>query len=180
MFKLYSDIELMQRQHIREVFHEVDGNAFVQLSTGQGLLANLPKNWPSSIYSIPLRTSSTECGSIIEFGPAHDPELMGGRFHDQSGMLLWCSLPDGKPFADLAKQFGYPSSYCRDADIGSFIDFGCAIDNIDVIFLAMKMVKTLLSAFKITAQDTAFIEQRSMRKNKEILPGTPSPGPKTL
>lgn len=180
MLKRYSDVELAQRLHIRKVFHDVDGSELVQLSTGKGLFADLAKNWRSSIYSIPLRPSNTNSDSIMEFGPVHDPDQMGGQFDNQSGMLLWCSVPNGQPFADLAKQCGYQDAQCRGADVGAFIDLGCTIDNDDVMLLATKMVKTLISALEITAQDTAFIEQGSMRTNNEILPGTPDPRPTTL
>lgn len=180
MPKLYSDVELAQRLNIRKAFHDLDGDALVKLSTVKVPFSDNGKPRSSSIYSLPLRPSSTEFGSIMEFGPAHDPELMGGGLGNQPGMLLWCSLPNGQPFVDLAKQCGYQGAHCRGADLGSLIDLGCTADNSDVIQLALEMVKTLISAFEFTAQDTAFVEHGSMRTDSEILLGKPASKSTTL
>ena len=179
MSKLFSDIELSQRSSLRKVFHKVDGETLVMLSSAQGPFSDLAKGKPSSIYPIPMRPINGS-DSIMDFGPSHDPELAGRQFEVDSGMLVWCGHNDGQPFAELAKLCGCATAYCRTADIGTFINVGSAMDNDDVILLAMKMVKALISAFEITEQERSRFENLDMRTDPEILPGKPDSRSQTI
>jgi hypothetical protein len=171
MSKLFSDVELAQRQHIRRVFNGVDGKALVKLSAANGPFSDLAKGRPSSIYPLPLVASVRSSETFLEFGPVFDPDRMGGQFDNLSGMVLWSSSKNCQPFVELAKLHGYKKALCRSADVGSFIDLCENRDNTDLIQLAMQMVMSLVSAFEITSQETSVDARASMNRSKKIRPG---------
>lgn len=177
MRTLLSSEDLAFRFAVRSIFDFVDGSTLVKESRAQSKsdLSKLLAGIPSSIYAIPLISSACPSKSLLEFGPIHDPELMGGWEGDDGGMLLWASHQDGHPFLELAKLFGYSSATYRHAEFGIVIDLGIALTNNQTIELAMKMVKALVESFDLNGQELAAIENRRLHSNPEILQGKPDP-----
>lgn len=162
------------RLRIRNLFCEVDGTELVRQSkaAAQSPLSDLARLKPSSIYTIPLLQSTVQSDTIMEFGPIHDPETLGG--YQDGGMLLWCSDPVGQPFVELAKISGNRTASWRATESGSIIELGNELSDTEVIMLAMHMVTDLISAFDIAEVDQAATEQSAFGTDKEILEGKPS------
>lgn len=175
MRALLSSAEIAFRLAVRTIFDFVDGPALVKLSRAPNKsdLSNSLVGIPSSIYAIPLFSDTCPSKSLLEFGPIHDPELMGGRESDDAGMLLWASHQDGHPFLELAKLFGYSSATYRYAELGIVIDLGIVLTNNETIEIAMKMVKAVVESFDLNDQELAAMENRRLKDNPEILQGFP-------
>lgn len=182
MFKDHSNETAALRLKIREHFFEVDGDDLLRQSKAKtkGPYSELAKGRPSSFYEIPLLPSLIRSDSIMEFGPIHDPELLGGQSGDRMGMLLWCNNSNGQPFVELVKFSGNRSAKWHATEHGSFIELDDVMPNEELIMLAMKMVIDLISAFNITEQDQAVTDQTALQADKNIRVGRSGDKPKTI
>ena len=164
--KVFSASELAQRLNIRKDFSDVDGPALLATAKPNGVFSKSPL----PIYPIPMKTSGGS-ESFIEFGPIHYPDFVGLSAANDTGMVLWCSCPDGQRFVDLAIAAGAPTATSCCTERGTIIDLDKITNNYDVIELSMKVFQTLVNAFDITSQDTALFEHDAMDEDDEILEG---------